>query len=126
MVRSRNDREQLVGQVVVARDVAARPARGVHVVGRLAPNTQPTKRLHPARRELVHVTAEHLEHANELVEIVVELTGGPLTCEVGLAQTDEPGIAQPIEHRVRPHQPQHGITGPAATPPRTLRHELDA
>jgi hypothetical protein len=104
-------REQVVGQVVVAADVAPRARDGLQVVRRPAADGQPAQPLQPGRDEVGGVRGEHREQPGQVGAV-------PVAGHVGLAEPDQAGRAEPAEELAGPVDVHdRGRRSPAAVQP---------
>ena len=99
MVSSRNSGEQLVGQVVVAVDVARGRPHGVVQLVRAAGDARRSRRSRCSRggTSVGQPAGQDGEHAGQVV-------GVPVAGHVGLAEADQPVGPDPAEERVGSHQ----------------------
>jgi hypothetical protein len=99
-------REQVVGQVVVAVDVAPGTLHSVAFGPRWPDQHQPPQPLQPGRHERVELAGERGQQTGQLG--LVPLAGVPVAGLVGLAEPDQPAAAQAAVERPGVVQPHHG------------------
>ena len=100
-------REQVVGQVVVAADVAPRARDGLQVIRRLAADGQLAQPLQPGRHQLGGVRGEDGEQPGQVGAV-------PVACHVRLAEPDQAGGADAAEEIPGTVQHHDRVAGPPA------------
>jgi hypothetical protein len=90
-------REQVVRQVVVTADVAARAFPGLRVIRRLLAHRELAQPLLPGRHEVAHVGGEDGEQAGQVGAV-------PVAGHVRLAEADQAGGAEAAEEVPGPVQ----------------------